>query len=525
MTSQMRPLGRDELFFTLRNSLGYYQNVALSVSMTLRGVAEEALLPLIHTALALTAEKHPILFAVPVSEPCSESDINPRAKASSEAFFQRLPFIKLSNVVSVHGRNSSSLPCECKNSAETAFDLEYDHVLQQIHNTPFKERQVQWRMLVFRDTSLTPISEAEMSFTLAFVYHHALADGLSGVVFMKGLVAALVGMLSKEKQHGDVDMIFAKEEALLPPLQGWKCAATVQNTSPQEQQKPASLDSPNLWLGTQPLNATPVTSRFTSFTVSSQTTKALLTSVSEHKTSLTPFLQTLLTASIFHVVASDFNQVRGLCSISLRPFLETFPEDAVGCFIGGSSTEYHRNQFYDTAKDQTSCDVNLTKGIDFWNEVDRTKENLVTAVNKAISALPISEAGVGDQITMLPWLKSLINAPRVASFDLNNLGKFDVDGLADCLENSEGSRICLGRVVFSASQSAIGSALKINVITGPRGDMTVGFAWQKEVHDEQIVRSIIDKFRSRGLVDKVIEWGEILVGEGDGERSEIAFQE
>ncbi|KAJ5758964.1 hypothetical protein N7520_006120 [Penicillium odoratum] len=495
MTPQMRPLGKDELFFTLRNSLGYYQNVALSISLTLRGVAEEALLPLIYTALSQVAGNHPVLFAVPVSEPCSESDPNPSAKARPEGFFQQLPFIKLSDVVSVLERNDSSLPCECKTSAETAFDVEYDHVLQLMHNTPFKERQVQWRLLIFRDAGLPAVSDADTRFKLAFVYHHALADGLSGVVFMKGLVAALAGMLSKEKQLGDVDVVFAKEEALLPPLQSWKCAATVEDASPQEQQGPANLHSKKMWLGTQPLNATPVTSRFTSFTISYQTTKALLMTVSEHKTSLTPFLQTLLTASIFHAVASDFDQVRGLCSISLRPFLEAFPEDAMGCFIGGSSTEYLRDQFYDSANGETSRDVNLTKGIDFWNEVDRTKENIVTAVNKAIKALSISEAGVGEQITMLPWVKSLINAPRIASFDINNLGKFDADGLAGCLENSKESRICLGRVVFSSSQSAIGSALKLNVITGPRGEMTVGFAWQNEVHNEQIVQSIIDKFR------------------------------
>ncbi|KAJ5919146.1 hypothetical protein N7466_010089 [Penicillium verhagenii] len=58
-----------------------------------------------------------------------------------------------------------------------------------------------------------------MNFTLTLLYHPQERDGLLGVVFMKGLVVDLVGMLSKEKQHGDVDMIFPKEDALLPPLQ------------------------------------------------------------------------------------------------------------------------------------------------------------------------------------------------------------------------------------------------------------------------------------------------------------------
>lgn len=493
----LRPLGKDKLFFTLRNDLGYYHNVALSISLTLHGVAEEEILRLIYAALARVVEKHPILFAVPVSELDPESAAETSVEAPRKACFKRLPQIKLSEVVSVLVRDSS-LPSSAKESkAETTFDEEHDLVLQQIHNDTFDRGKAQWRILVLRDTCAVASTDANVGLTLAFIYHHALADGISGLAFLKELIAALRELLPK-KEYESVDIVFAKEGALLPPLQGWNRVALGATQQQQEQQQNSEhLHSTNLWLGNKPHNTLPLTSRFTSFTFSSRTTQTLLSIISEHKTSVTPFLQTVLAASIFCTVADDFDRLVGLCSYSLRSYLDNLPESAIGLFIGGSRTEYLRKQFHRSRND-AKCGGNLATGVDFWREVDRTKSSLVAAVNKAIKPTPISDPGLlgeSEQKEMLSWLKGLIDNPRVASFDLNNIGKYEAIGFEDCSNNEEANRITLGRTVFSASQSAIGSALKVNVVTGPTNQMTIGFAWQNEVHDEQIVRSIIDRFR------------------------------
>ena len=496
MAPPLRSLGKDELFFALRNSLGYYQNVALSISLTLHGVAEGAFLPLIYFAVAHALEKHPILFAIPVTDLGDDSDDELGGKSHPEPYFERLPHIKLSNVVSVLVRDVTRSSSTSDGQAGTIVDVELDRVLQGIHNTPFESGQAQWRIVVLRDASPTAKTDADLSFTLAFVYHHALGDGLSGLAFLKDFITALSGMPKKDKKEGDVAVVFAKEEALLPPLEGWKRVASVRDVSQQQEQeqKSTNLESTRLWLGTNPLNTLPLTSRFTSFSISPQTFQSLLSTVSEHKTSLTPFLQTLLTVSIFCAVSDDFDRVLGLCSFNLRSHLEALPKDAIGLFIGGCRTDYLRGQFHQS-EEKLECGEDLRTAPNFWDEVRRTKGSVQAAIHRTIEAIPISERRPGTKNnlgTMLSWFRGLINTPRVASFDLNNLGKFE---LRDCLINPEMSFVTLGRVVFSSSQSVIGSALKINFITGPRGDLTVGFAWQDEVHDERIVRRIIDRFR------------------------------
>lgn len=280
------------------------------------------------------------------------------------------------------------------------------------------------------------------------------------------------------------------------------------STASQQQQEADRVDhhsaSTKVWVGgNKHLNTLPLTSRFTSFTLSSRTSQTLLSAVSKHKTTLAPFLQTLLAASIFSAVPEDYDGVLGQCSFSLRPHLEEFPEDAMGLFVSGCGTEYLRERLDDNGAGLGSDGVGtLTTWVGFWNEVDRTKRSLLAAINTAVESPRVPETDLAgkdvDKLNaMTCWMKGLINSPRVASFDINNLGRFNNNGRDDSQTTleSEASHISIGRVIFSASQSAMGSALKVNVVTGPRGDMTFGFAWQNEVHDEQVVCRIVDTFR------------------------------
>lgn len=200
MATLLRPLGKDELYYTARNNLGYYHNVAISIHLRLRGVTENDLLPLIKAALARVLERHPILFAVPVITSSSES-AESGTKPPAEARFERLPHVRLSDVVSVLVRKGASppSPSESRDGTETAFDVELDSILQQIHNTPFERGKAHWRILLLRDQRDVANAGDDVSFTLAFIYHHALGDGLSGLVFVKGFVAALARMLSKQQ--------------------------------------------------------------------------------------------------------------------------------------------------------------------------------------------------------------------------------------------------------------------------------------------------------------------------------------
>lgn len=496
MTSprEMRPLGEEELYFTLRNDLGFYHNVAQTIHLTISDLSDEGLLHPIYAALASVVKRHPILFAVPVCTYAAESSDSVQDHGQSRAYFEQLPQINLTDVVILQDGEDSSAATQSRQ--ETTFDKSHDSFLERIHNTPFEKNKPLWKVVILRSVGTAGAEKINVNVKLSFVYHHAIGDGLSGLIFLQNLVNSLEEML-QSGQHDQFEQIVCPgEKKLLPPLGSLRRSRKVILSPEQDQVKePAKPNPGTLWLGHDPINRSPATTCFTSYTFSPQATKRLLSTVSRQKTSLTPFLQTLLAASIFHVVSNTYEYVFNFCSINLRPYVEESLEDVMGSFVAGCRMDYERGQF--RSNNASNGDIDSFSA-EFWERVQANKTDLLLAVDKSVKGLSTAESSPNtatDPSKMLNWMKNLVDAPRNASFDLNNLGKFSC---------SETDRIKLGRVIFSASQSVIGSALKVNVVTGPNGDMTIGFAWQKEVHDEKTMYNIIDRFR-HGIEEAALE--------------------
>lgn len=485
LQSEMRSLGEEELYFTLRNDLGFYHNVAQTIHLTISDLSDDRLLPTVYAALAGVLKRHPILFAVPMCTYADEcSDIS-QDQSQSRAYFEQLPQIDLRDVVALE--DDADTPDATQSNHQTTFDKSHDSFLERIHNTPFETNKPLWRVIILRSVRAESAEQSEAYLKVSFAYHHAIGDGLSGLVFLEDFIHAL-GEVLQSGQHQYEQIVAPCERELLPPMGSLRRSSKIVLSPEQDQVKEAAKPNPGtLWLGQDPVNRSPATTRFTSYTFSPQFTKRLLSTMSSHTTSLTPFLQTLLAASIFHVVSQTYKYVFSFCSINLRPYIEKSLADVMGSFVAGCRIDFERGKFRNST-DGSRGDAD-SFGAEFWARVQQNKTDLLLAVNKSVKGLSTAESSPNaatDPSKMLNWMKNLVDAPRNASFDINNLGKFS------CSVNG---RIKIGRVVFSASQSVIGSALKVNVITGPNGDMTIGFAWQKEIHDENTMQSIIDRFR------------------------------
>lgn len=492
---EIRPLGDDELYFTLRNDLGFYHSVAQSIQLTIPSLPDDGLLQPIYATLASVMKRHPILFAVPVCTYANEPPISADEQSQSRAVFEQLSQINLQDVVTLEDAEDTSAATQ--SSQGTTFDKSYDSFLENIHNTPFKKNKAQWKVILLRSVRADASEQSDFNLKVSFVYHHAIGDGLSGLVFLQDFVNILAEVLQSGKHHEYDQVVSPGEKTLLQPLVSLRRCSKVILSTEQDQAKEAIKPNPGtLWLGKDPVNRFPATTRFTSYTFSAQATKRLLSRVACQKTSVTPFLQTLLAASILHMAPETYEHVSGFCSINLRPYIEESLEDVMGSFVAGCRMDYDRCQFR-YSSDDSNGGIGIF-GTEFWERVQKNKTDLLRAVDKSVKGLSTEEASsdaATDPSKMLNWMKNLVGAPRNASFDLNNLGKFS------CAKKD---RMKLGRVVFSASQPVIGSALKVNVVTGPNGDMTVGFAWQKEVHDEKTMYTIIDKFR-RGIEESALE--------------------
>ena len=419
------------------------------------------------------------------------------------------PSHDIQNTVSFSCLESIRLPdvLTCRtwvfNNFNAGHDKGLDAELEREHNRGFTSGLPQWRLLLIRDMG----AEAGLiRFTFSFIYHHALGDGLSGLAFIR----CFINSLQPPTSSPILRLVPVSWQPLPPNLEelinSVGESADMMVVSDQEKDRPAvskvvpssGESAPKVWLGSIPVNKVPASSRFISLTIPPHDTQRLRQICSARLASMTPLLQTIVAKSIFLAIPSEFDQLRGLCSLNLRPYLDNIAvQNSMGNYVGGFANIYNRKSFMDQ-----ETNLQGSGNETFWKEVKRTKDSISSAIDaekkkiQTISSKPAgSSAKTQIPADMITWMQGLIGQPRVASFDINNLGTIALDqGVVGDVE--------LGKVVFSASQSAIGSALKINIVTSPQGHMVIGLAWQHDIIEDDVIRKIAAVIKD--LIDDLV---------------------
>ncbi|KAJ4294093.1 Alcohol acetyltransferase [Kalmusia sp. IMI 367209] len=136
-----------------------------------------------------------MLSAIPLNED----------KQHPQVYFARVPSIDLRTCVDFIARKHSPEDGER--------DKELEQVLQHQHSRDFKDAlgsKPFWRIVVLHD----PTNQS--TFTVTWVYHHALGDGTCGLVFHRTLLSALQAASDSHSQ-GTVDPIVASPSTPHPP--------------------------------------------------------------------------------------------------------------------------------------------------------------------------------------------------------------------------------------------------------------------------------------------------------------------
>lgn len=279
-----------------------------------------ALKPLIFSALATVIDQHPILSAIIIDE------------NSTAPYFARLPSIDLSSAVTFLTRAAK------RAADDWSRDEELDNLLVSQHNRNFTADCYGslpfWRVVVL----LNPGEERE--FVLAFIYHHALGDGGSGMVFHKHFLAALssasITPLSIQKDT----VIKPPKETLLPSLETLHPVPISTLTSDSA---PRASPPPPNFFGGNPISL-PCTTRFHTLCFPPRTASALLSACRTHTTTLTALLPALLASVLFRHLPSTYTSLTCMIPINIRRFLPqaTAHADAFGVWIDGISTSYSR---------------------------------------------------------------------------------------------------------------------------------------------------------------------------------------
>lgn len=392
--------------------------------------------------------KHPILSAIPL------------AIETPDPYFVRLHQIALSEVVTFVEEDA--------NPPSPDWQEILDKVLEEQHNCPFEVQSN--RTLPFWRICVLESNNSPRSFTLVFIFHHSLMDTKSALSFhdeMEGYMAQYAGVEPSET-------VYCLPGDLVPPLE--ELYALPVSREFLRSQDEYSEPTPDSW--TAAPQFTPVTTRFSSLWLSDVDTKMLITLSRKEQTSVTAALQTLIATCIFSVLPSKYRTLQGDCAVSLRKFLpEPVTATTLGCYVGSSSTTYHRMSYFD------------------WDEARRTK----IAIEHTMA-----RKGCDMQVGYLPfiqnqhhWMLQRLGRKRTSAFELSNVGA------TSTLRG--GSNFEIESMLFSQSSSACSAAIKVSAVTGRDGRLTLGFSWQEGVIDADIIERVKRAFK--GEVERLAVLG------------------
>ncbi|KAJ6194218.1 alcohol acetyltransferase [Bipolaris maydis] len=445
---KLRPCGRLETFSTARHHLGFYKNVGFTAEYKTQSISETPLENQVYIAL----HHHPALSAIALNEDQSYPDV----------YFARLPEIDLRNCIEFYDRKSPF-------PGDGEADSELDELLTQQHSRDFKENlgsRPFWRLLV---TTL---------FTATWIWHHALADGTSALLFHETFLA---GMNAVQTADNVDPVVKAPHQALLPPFEelhpmpiSWYFfIKTILNTllAPVY-----AITSEKLWTGSpvpEDIAVLPKP-RFLTVVLSNEITTKLVQVCREEKTSVTATLQCLLAASLFaSLPAEECKRLRVDGPISARRFLNIEKEQMTSAI-----TQYEFFHDRPTSTDNSATDILQN----FSWETSR-------AVKSTIAA-ELAKSGTDNPVALLKYVSSMpqfllgmLGKPRKPTAELSNVGVWP-NG------KDEENVWRVGRMVFSQSPNVVASAFALSVVTGADGNATLNLSWPEGAVEDELMREV-----------------------------------
>lgn len=434
-----------EQFSSARHHLGFYNNVGISAQYKLqlpRPLDSRDVHDLVFGAVTNVIQKHPILSAIPIDEDTP----NP--------YFARLSVIDLVRAVTFVTRVKTNL---------SGGDEELDALLQWEHNTNFKAGHLGlpfWRLVILQNP------EVLTEFTACFIFHHSLGDGASGLVFHKSFLAALNNPEVTSTSEPPRTIVQTPNIPLLPCLESMhplpipgsigKTTATVFEE----------------WKG-QNIRL-PCETRFRHISIDANKSKAFLKACKDSNSSVTSALPALIASTLFTLVPPSTEALSCVIPVSLRRWLLTeTTTNAMGVWIDAFQVQFPRP----TSKRASVID---------WQQAQICQNAIKAYLSHGGNAINVARfKNIPDMASIFA---SKIGQARDSAFEVSNLGVFDA------LKTDGGWDV--GKIVFSRSAFASGSAIAVSVVSGSDGALSLGFTWQEGVVEEEVVDRLINELEN-----------------------------
>ncbi|KAF2112761.1 alcohol acetyltransferase [Lophiotrema nucula] len=471
---KLRPCGGLEKFSTSRHNINFYNNVGATAAYS-NPSSPHSLQSTVFAALRILVNTHPILSAIPVDED------------KKSPYFARLPSVDLRTCTQIIERKTAFFPTEAGEE-----DEELDAILEQQHNSHWRDNlgtRPFWNIVVLHSRG------ASREFTVSWIFHHALADGTSGLVFHRSFLAALNSQ-STDATLEDDPIVKSPTTELLPSLErlhklplNWSFLAKVQwrDWFPNRH--------PKLWTGAKITSDLSMrTTKVRSLVLSKEKSTALLELSREHRTTLTGTLQCIAASAVLaNLDPSKHDRMRVDGAVSLRRFL-SLPdrdiEDQIGAWVSqyfythvrpAPSTPPQHPAKEEGAPNEPSTTTAL--GLFSWSEAQNVREAI---------AAELAKEGKNSMVGCIRWVPSLhsffqahVGRDRSESFELSNIGVFKPKP-----EEAKGEWK-VGRVVFSQGAAVTGPGFEYSIATGGDGCLVLSFSWLEGIVQGEFMKRVI----------------------------------
>ncbi|RFU77964.1 alcohol acetyltransferase [Trichoderma arundinaceum] len=459
---KLRPLGKLEQVSASCHHLGFFNNVGLSAHYELlssSSLAVSDLRNLVYAAVGDVVSRHRILFAIPVDED------------TPNTYFASLPSVDLNRSIKFLTRSQPF------NSLSGGEDKELDAILEDQHNTNFKADYGTvpfWRLIILRN------AEANMGFTASFIYHHAIGDGVSGLLFHNAFLNALESAsLSSSSSPQSREIIVPDEHAKVLPALGELHPLPINPKSPIH-----SAANLNEWTGNY--IQYPCKSRWISLHLSTETSKSFFHKCKQNELSVTSVLSSIIAMALFDILPPTTEALTCIIPVNLRPWLQLpgkVANTAIGTYFDATRVQFTRPSQSPQAPSPTD---------DIWAGAQQASRGMrhylddVSPSGEPYTAVSVLEA-IPDVSAIF---SSTIGNPRDAAFEVTNVGLF-----SSALETKHAPLWQVGKVLLSRSSLVSGAAITVSAATGGDGSMTVGFSWQEGVLEDGLVQKLNQRVR------------------------------
>jgi len=439
----LRKPGVVELDRIVKHNIGYHFNVIFTGTYN-RPLPRRILYP----ALRALVVRHPALGVHVVGE------------ETADPYFVRLKSVNLNKIVRYEDA-----------------EIDLNEFLGQEHSTPFPiaiegQPQPLWRIVVLERTG-----------QIAFIYHHVIADGTSGLSFHRSLLAALNKASLEEQPNSIADV--PQDKAFFPSMEdhlhltlSWK--SYIHHQFPSLAPKP-NPPPPGLWTGRPHMFENNVCRTFArAVQVPWETLFAIRENCRKENVTLQPFLQIIVGQAIAEAVP-EAGALQCAAAISLRRYLKDVGPDDLGVWISAWSEIYTRQELIE-GEGETATP---------WDLVRRAKTLVDREINRGTKDVLLAFMKFDPDIRASLLAKP--GKPRANTYSVTNVGLFD-GGAQDERDGFKGEDM-----VFSQSSHVQGSALQYQVVGTKGGSLSLCVTWQEGVVDVDVVERINEKLRARLL--------------------------